>query len=337
MHSYYINLLFEILSALGISKTQVIEHSGLNAVDFDHSIDLNSDQLNRLFASAIELSKDLQIGLKLGSKINMVPKGILGYALITSPSLSDALKLMVRYHNAVLPSMVIEFLEHDSDLKLYAKAPLLTQELENFYCDLFFSAIIATMQLLIDADPIKSHSKAALTLNLCRSQPKSKKTYHEIFGSLVNFGTEENVLSFNEFSLMAPIKATNHLAQDVFKRECEKLLPQNNHPNLVSEHVKRLLLEVRLSFPTCADVAKKLHMSESTLRRHLKKEGWRFQELLDQVRSNLANEYLTTTQLPVSEIASLLGFSDSTNFRRSFKRWSSKTPSQMRNENKAQI
>ncbi|MFT7015797.1 MAG: AraC-like DNA-binding protein [Pseudohongiellaceae bacterium] len=77
-------------------------------------------------------------------------------------------------------------------------------------------------------------------------------------------------------------------------------------------------------------MAKIMHMSESTLQRHLAKEGTKFQQLLDKVRYRLASEYLLGTSLPVSEIAFLLGFSDTTNFRRSFRRWSNVTPSQVR-------
>jgi AraC-like DNA-binding protein len=43
-------------------------------------------------------------------------------------------------------------------------------------------------------------------------------------------------------------------------------------------------------------------------------------------------EYLQGTNLPVAEIANLLGFSDAANFRRSFKRWSATTPSAVREE-----
>jgi AraC-like DNA-binding protein len=73
-------------------------------------------------------------------------------------------------------------------------------------------------------------------------------------------------------------------------------------------------------------------MSESTLQRRLATEGYKFQQLLDQVRNKLAHEYLTATKLSIDEIAALLGFSDAANFRRSFKRWSKKTPSVVRNE-----
>jgi len=48
------------------------------------------------------------------------------------------------------------------------------------------------------------------------------------------------------------------------------------------------------------------------------------------VRHRLAIEYLQGTQLPMAEIAQLLGFSNPANFRRAFKRWSAKAPSEVR-------
>ncbi|MFT6310402.1 MAG: AraC-like DNA-binding protein [Porticoccus sp.] len=94
--------------------------------------------------------------------------------------------------------------------------------------------------------------------------------------------------------------------------------------------MQQILLQAGSEFPNSARVAQLLHVSESTLQRHLSKEGNRFQSLLDQVRYRLAGEYLEGTNLPVAEIACLLGFRDAANFRRSFKRWSGTTPSLVR-------
>jgi len=44
----------------------------------------------------------------------------------------------------------------------------------------------------------------------------------------------------------------------------------------------------------------------------------------------LAAEYLKTTKMTTEDIAALVGFSDAANFRRAFKRWTGKTPSEYR-------
>ena len=58
--------------------------------------------------------------------------------------------------------------------------------------------------------------------------------------------------------------------------------------------------------------------------------GHHHQQVLDDVRKRLALQYLATTQLPLYEIALLLGFNDSSNFRRAFRKWTGKLPSDYR-------
>lgn len=60
--------------------------------------------------------------------------------------------------------------------------------------------------------------------------------------------------------------------------------------------------------------------------------GTSYQQVLDDGRKRLALQYLTTTHLPLYEIAQLLGFSDPSNFRRAFRKWTGKLPGDYRNE-----
>jgi AraC-like DNA-binding protein len=71
-------------------------------------------------------------------------------------------------------------------------------------------------------------------------------------------------------------------------------------------------------------------MSERTLRRHLEAEGTAYRTLIDEVRLELARSYLTTSQLPVTEIAGLLGYEDPANFRRAFRRLQGQAPAAYR-------
>ena len=162
--------------------------------------------------------------------------------------------------------------------------------------------------------------------------PYDKAPYQQLFGSKVKFNSTRSVLSFDETSLNLAIVTANPVARDIFRRECDRLLSRDTHRGMISERVQEVLLQSGTEFPTSMRVANQLHMSESTLQRRLAKEGYKFQQLLDQVRNKLAHEYLTGTQLTINEIASLLGFSDAANFRRAFKRWSKQTPTAVRNQ-----
>jgi AraC-like DNA-binding protein len=78
------------------------------------------------------------------------------------------------------------------------------------------------------------------------------------------------------------------------------------------------------------DVARSLGMSERTLARKLSDEGLNFTEILQQLRRDLAVRYLGDRKLHVSKIAWLLGFHGVSAFTHAFKRWTGKTPREMR-------
>jgi AraC-like DNA-binding protein len=77
-------------------------------------------------------------------------------------------------------------------------------------------------------------------------------------------------------------------------------------------------------------VARSLGMSERTLARKLSDDGLNFNKIFQQLRHDLASNYLGDRNLHVSKIAWLLGFQDVSAFTHTFKRWTGKTPSQMR-------
>ena len=77
-------------------------------------------------------------------------------------------------------------------------------------------------------------------------------------------------------------------------------------------------------------IACKLGMSRQTLYRGLKAEGVTFEQVLDALRHKLAIHYLGGKKVSVNETAYLVGFSEPAAFSRAFKRWTGKSPSEIR-------
>ncbi len=77
-------------------------------------------------------------------------------------------------------------------------------------------------------------------------------------------------------------------------------------------------------------IADQLSLTSRTLRRRLAEEGTTFSHVFDQVRRDLAEKYLSAGDFTVEDIADLLGFTDASNFRQSFKRWTGLAPSEFR-------
>ena len=85
-------------------------------------------------------------------------------------------------------------------------------------------------------------------------------------------------------------------------------------------------------FLDIAQVAESLHVSERTLRRRLAAESTSFRGTFEEIRDLLAREYLARTELSVAEIAHLLDYAETVNFRRAFARWNGMTPSEYRQQ-----
>lgn len=77
-------------------------------------------------------------------------------------------------------------------------------------------------------------------------------------------------------------------------------------------------------------LADELSMSYRTLRRRLSAENTSFRQVSNDVRMNLAVDYLSETGLSIKQVAKILGYADSTNFYRAFKNWHNCTPSDYR-------
>jgi AraC-like DNA-binding protein len=94
--------------------------------------------------------------------------------------------------------------------------------------------------------------------------------------------------------------------------------------------VQQRLLACDGAYPTLAEVAELEHVSPRTLIRHLKDEGLSYQQLLDGVREEWACWLLVHTALSVEAVAERLGYEDTSNFSRTFRRWLGCTPRDFR-------
>ena len=74
-------------------------------------------------------------------------------------------------------------------------------------------------------------------------------------------------------------------------------------------------------------------MSSRTLQRKLKESGCGYKQILDEVRQQLAEFYLTESSISMSEIAFLVGYQEQSSFNHAFKSWNGLSPSAYRDKN----
>jgi AraC-like DNA-binding protein len=84
------------------------------------------------------------------------------------------------------------------------------------------------------------------------------------------------------------------------------------------------------AWPDFASLARQLHLSPATLRRRLAQEGQSYRRVQEAARQALAMTLLANRALSLAEVASALGFAETSAFCRAFKRWTGQRPGDCR-------
>ena len=95
------------------------------------------------------------------------------------------------------------------------------------------------------------------------------------------------------------------------------------------------ILQRGLMLDRCSakDIADMYAINERTLYRRLNSAGTSFRHELDRMRESLSVQLLESTNLPICDIATSLGYAGSSGFIRAFHRWTGSSPAHWRKHN----
>jgi AraC-like DNA-binding protein len=103
------------------------------------------------------------------------------------------------------------------------------------------------------------------------------------------------------------------------------------HETALVGAVRSLATDLLVSgYPDLPTVAGKAGIPVRTLQRRLACAGLTYSGLVADIRLNRARELLGDRSQPIDEIASALGYSDTANFTRAFRKRTGRTPTQYR-------
>jgi AraC-like DNA-binding protein len=168
----------------------------------------------------------------------------------------------------------------------------------------------------------------ARCVHFTHAEPDYRADYDRIMKVPITFDSDRNAICIHESWLSIRINMQNKYVFGIFSDRADALLATLEKSATMKGRVESLLMpivhtgDVRMS-----DIATKLGMSRISLYRRLKVEGSTFERILDELRHNLAINYLSSEKISVNEVAYLVGFSEPAAFSRAFKRWTGKSPS----------
>lgn len=309
----------------GVSLTAPLERLGLKPEDLErpgYLIDsaLGLELVRQMLAV---LGPPPQLGLECGQRINFSKLGVLAMGLQASPTLGDALALTLRYPWSA-GFLISLHCGPGPGQDLRAEPLPGAADLMSFLADNLFAAMVALRRRIVGED------YAPQRVELVHPPEGEVRRYETFFRCPVQFDAPRNRMLTSQAWLDRPLPtahpSTWHLAQDMLERMARE---QVRLPPLV-QAVDRALRQGMPRPPSPAALAADLNMSERSLRRKLAELGLCYDILLDRVRHARAEELIRNPALSLTQVADQLGFADVRAFRRAFRRWTGRSPSEAR-------
>ncbi|MDF1781674.1 MAG: AraC family transcriptional regulator [Alcanivoracaceae bacterium] len=325
VHPTYPRLICAYLRQAGFDNDTILQDTRLQwAQLLDEHRFVSIEQLVRLIRRAVELTGKPWVGLEIGKSVSVSAHGSLGYAAVSARDLREVLKTVSRFIVLRLQVVDVTFEEVGDQCLLRIRETIDLGEAREFLHD----ALLATYFQLVDT--ITSQKFRHVRVDLPFERPAWAGEYEAVLECPVVFNAPELCLSFSAELLDTPCLTADVGIFRSALRDCENQLKQLDAGGIISQKVSNQFLNSSGNYPTLDEVAQNLAMSKRTLIRKLKAEGTSFQELLDGMRQELAAWYLLETKLPVEQIAERLGYQDTSNFSRTFRRWFAMSPVEMR-------
>lgn len=274
----------------------------------------------RLFAAMHAVTGEQGFGLRFAAQVLPETWEMLGYVVRSSGTLGDALLRAGRY---------LRLISDATELSLHVEGKRALLLYRNPYPELalpeiteFVLAVIA-----IIGRHLSGRNVVPLEVRFTHAEPDDTTLHTQLFGAPVRFRRPHDGLVLDEAVLHLPIGSHDPRLCTLLERQAEQLLARLPEPRRFTRAVQDLLTSEIESGNSSADrVAAHLGLHPKTLRRRLQAEGTSHRRLLESVRRDLAERYLTVSDKTVSEMAFMLGYADPSAFHKAFRRWTGIAP-----------
>src|SRR5262245_502121 len=278
----------------------------------------------RLWELAVEATGDRQLGLHVARQVEPGVMDLIEYLARVSRTLGEALSRTSAYFRLLYDR--VEFLvERDADHAILRNVVPAGLESHPAYVEnALASAVVMARRMTREALPVDA-------VYFRHEAPREVAEYAELFQGPVTFAAPVDAVLIPLASLDAELIQADSALASILERHVQLLLGASSGPQSLQARIARLLgSELAGGYAGASQVARRLRMSPRTLRRSLQDEGCTFREVLSDVRRELAFRYLRDRDVPIGEVAFLVGFSDANAFHRAFKRWTGTTPGEFR-------
>lgn len=265
------------------------------------------------------------IGLAIGSAMQVSDLGALGHALAAAPTLGQAFRLLAQYLYVVSHGNVfrMDVGQKRAVISYYLKDP--------------FSAIhrqdieLATSFLAGIARDLSGSGVNPLLVEFEHAQPAYARQLQAYFSCEIRYERSTNRLHYRKEMLdQAVLSQDPSLLEALEFFLADRMKVRDVDEDLIARVNHLITTMLGTGTPDIDKVAKSLGLGRRTLQRRLAARDLVFSEMVDEVRKAIALDYIEHSEYSLTDIALILGYSELSAFSRAFRRWVHKSPQEVR-------
>ena len=276
---------------------------------------MSSEEWLALYQRAMDAAGDPALPLRVGAAIQPGEYSMLGFAAMSCVTVEQAIAVMQRYERLVqeVNATGLAVDEHHAELQwLPYLGPV---------SPIFMQLALASWAAV--ARQLTGQLQQAFEAHFTFPRPDNADLYQQIFGQPARFSQPMTKLVFDRAFLSQPVLFGDAQTNQILLAKAEEQLQQVGANSVVIGVRQRLAAGGKLSVEA---VAEDLQMSPRKLQQLLANQGISFRKLLHEALFQRAKDYLADPAISVSEVASLLGYSEQSPFQTAFKNWAGMTP-----------
>lgn len=303
----------ELVLSMGRNPLTFMRTVGLPATCLDDpECRIPRDAARELLEITARATRTEDLALQLAAQRRLSALGPISLVLREEPTPRQALNTLCRYLKLVNPSLILH-VEDAGNLVIIREELLpspglaMRQSVE--------LAVGSMFRLLHElAGPAWKPREVCFT----HRPPTDASAHRAFFGLSVKFNQEFNGLVCFAQDLERPRESGDQVAAGFARKYLEAAL-RDRHDSARQMCCQTILAALPSGACSASDVARILGVDRRTLHRQLSAEGLSFSQMLNEVRVNLAGRHLTESDLPLSDVAELLGFSRLSSFSHWFR------------------
>jgi len=279
---------------------------------------VTADQYVALFALLIERLDDDCIGL-LARPFKRGSFAMMGRAGVSAPTLAVAIRRIAHTFRLLQDEIVLESLRDGAlaGVSLRFIDPASAKPM--FLHELLLRGVWRLLAWLVGGQ------LPAARFHFAFERPPHAESYAKVFPAPPHFGMPQTTLWFDAARLADPVRRDEAALRAFMAVSLSQIIVPRRDDGITAR-VRSHLQQTQPAWPDLVATASALHVSTSTMQRHLAGEGTSFQALKDELRRDLAIARLNTSTVALASLADELGFANSAAFQRAFKCWTGSAP-----------